>query len=156
MKCEAKKIFNYMHTSISSNQSSSEVYAISTLNNTTEETRKCNIFSGHWSPYPEGPYYDTCPYIIEHLNCIKFGRPDKEFLKFRWKPYDCELPLFSAKEFLRLVQGKLMAFVGDSIARNQIASLLCLINNVANYPVDVTRIYTSKENALSNQIVVQY
>ncbi|MED6112010.1 hypothetical protein PIB30_057766 [Stylosanthes scabra] len=133
---------------LSSNQSSSEVYAINTLNNTTEETRKCNIFSGDWSPYPEGAHYnnDTCPYIIEHLNCIKFGRPDREFLKLRWKPYDSELPLFSAKEFLRLVQGKSMAFVGDSMARNQIASLLCLINSVAN-PVDVTRIYTSKENA---------
>ena len=114
------------------NQSHSKAYA-SSLDST--ETRKCSIFSGHWAPYPKEPYYnnDTCPYIIEQLNCIKFGRPDREFLKLRWKPDECELPLFNATQFLKLVRGKSMAFVGDSMGRNQMDSLLCLITSVSSW-----------------------
>ncbi|QHO14717.1 hypothetical protein HN51_030251 [Arachis hypogaea] len=111
-----------------------------------EETRECNIFSGHWATYhPKEPYYnnETCPHIIDQFNCIKFGRPDREFLKLRWKPYGCELPLFNATEFLRLVQGKSMAFVGDSMARNQMDSLICLLNTAGRLE-DVTERYTSK------------
>ena len=62
---------------------------------------------------------------------MKFGRPDSEFLKWRWKPTECELPPFDAVQFLGLVKGKSMAFVGDSVARNQMQSLLCLLATVS-------------------------
>lgn len=93
----------------------------------------CNIFSGEWVPYSKGPYYnnETCPLIIDQQNCIKFGREDREFLNWRWKPYECELPLFNATHFLNLVKGKSMAFLGDSVGRNQMNSLLCLLNHVS-------------------------
>ncbi|KAK7306544.1 hypothetical protein VNO77_44491 [Canavalia gladiata] len=122
-------------------QSSSKIYA---SNMETPERRSCNIFSGYWAPYPKELYYynETCPFILEQLNCIKSGRPDRDFLKLRWKPHDCELPLFDAIQFLKLVRGKSMAFVGDSIGRNQLQSLLCLINAVAQ-PEDITEKYTS-------------
>ncbi|KAA8547836.1 hypothetical protein F0562_004265 [Nyssa sinensis] len=58
---------------------------------------------------------------------MKFGRPDTEFLKWRWKPDECELPLFDAGQFLELVRGKTLAFVGDSVGRNQMQSLVCLL-----------------------------
>ena len=61
------------------------------------------------------------------------GRPDRAFLKWRWKPHDCELPLFDANKFLELVEGKSMAFAGDSIARNHFQSLLCLLAQVNTY-----------------------
>ncbi|GMP28503.1 hypothetical protein CsSME_00004017 [Camellia sinensis var. sinensis] len=94
---------------------------------------KCNMFSGKWVPYPKGPYYtnNTRCYITDGQNCMKFGRPDTEFMKWRWRPDDCELPLFDAAQFMELVRGKSMAFVGDSVARNQAQSLLCLLANVA-------------------------
>ncbi|XP_052205195.1 protein trichome birefringence-like 19 [Diospyros lotus] len=101
---------------------------------------KCNIFKGKWVPYAEGPYYypnSTRCRIDDRQNCLKFGRPDTEFMKWRWKPDECELPLFDAAEFLELVRGKSMAFIGDSVGRNQLESLRCLLASVAS-PVEAT------------------
>ncbi|KAK6128817.1 hypothetical protein DH2020_037453 [Rehmannia glutinosa] len=103
------------------------------------DDEKCDLFSGEWVPNPEGPYYtnDTCNAIQEHQNCLKFGRPDRGFLKWKWKPDDCELPVFDPTRFLELVRGKSIAFVGDSVARNHMQSLICLLSRVAN-PVDLS------------------
>ncbi|PIN09910.1 hypothetical protein CDL12_17498 [Handroanthus impetiginosus] len=95
--------------------------------------RKCDLFSGEWIPNPESPYYTntTCNAIEEQQNCMKFGRPDTGFLKWRWKPDDCELPVFDPTKFLEHVKGKSLAFVGDSVARNHMQSLICLLSRVA-------------------------
>ncbi|KAH7656080.1 PC-Esterase protein [Dioscorea alata] len=75
--------------------------------------------------------------IQEHQNCMKNGRPDMDFLKWRWKPDDCELLRFAPKKFLEIFRGKSLAFVGDSLARNQMQSLMCLLSKV-EYPKDVS------------------
>lgn len=96
--------------------------------------KKCEIFRGNWVYDPfKRPLYSnlSCPEIYDQQNCMKFGRPDSEFLKWRWKPNECELPPFDATEFLELVKGKSMAFVGDSVARNQMQSLLCQLATVS-------------------------
>ncbi|KDP24358.1 hypothetical protein JCGZ_25654 [Jatropha curcas] len=101
--------------------------------------KECNIFHGKWIWYPNtGSHYTntTCRGISDHQNCIKFGRLDTDFLKWRWKPEQCELSLFNATQFLELVRGKSMAFVGDSLGRNHMESLLCLLATVG-YPLDV-------------------
>ncbi|XP_027152668.1 protein trichome birefringence-like 19 [Coffea eugenioides] len=105
----------------------------------------CNLFSGEWVPNPEGPYYtnETCWAIQEHQNCMKFGKPDTGFLKWRWKPDGCELPIFDPQQFLEIVRGKSIAFVGDSVARNHMQSLICLLSRVV-YPEDVS--ITTDEN----------
>ncbi|KAI9152780.1 hypothetical protein LWI28_001056 [Acer negundo] len=84
---------------------------------------------GEWVPNPEGPYYTntTCWAIYEHQNCMKFGRPDTDFMKWRWKPDGCDLPIFNPAQFLEIVRGKSLAFIGDSVARNQMQSLICLL-----------------------------
>ncbi|KAF5958456.1 hypothetical protein HYC85_005681 [Camellia sinensis] len=69
---------------------------------------------------------------------MKFGRLDTEFLKWRWKPDECELPMFDGAEFLEIVRGKSMAFIGDSLSRNQIQSLVCLLASVS-YALYVAR-----------------
>ncbi|KAK4751509.1 hypothetical protein SAY87_004991 [Trapa incisa] len=96
---------------------------------------ECDIFSGEWVPDPRGPRYTnrTCWAIQEHQNCMKYGRPDDGFVKWRWKPEGCELPAFDPARFLRLMRGKSVAFVGDSVARNQMQSLICLLSPV-EYP----------------------
>ncbi|KAK9272760.1 hypothetical protein L1049_003137 [Liquidambar formosana] len=106
--------------------------------------KKCDVFSGEWVPNSEAPYYTntTCWAIHEHQNCMKYGRPNTEFMKWRWKPYGCELPIFNASQFLELLRGKSMAFVGDSVGRNQMQSLICLLSRV-EYPIDVS--YTPDE-----------
>ncbi|XP_027338153.1 protein trichome birefringence-like 21 [Abrus precatorius] len=129
---------------ISLNESYYEIYAGSLV---STESMRCDIFSGNWVPYSKKPYYnnETCPFITDKQNCFMHGRPDREFLRWRWKPDECELPLFDATQFLKLVRGKSMAFVGDSIGRNQMESLLCLLNRVAR-PEDITDKYTSKDD----------
>ncbi|KAM3363625.1 protein trichome birefringence-like 19 [Capsicum galapagoense] len=99
----------------------------------------CNIFVGKWVPYPKGPYYtnETNCVIDDRENCMKYGRPDSDFIHWRWKPDDCELPLFDASQFLEIVRGKTLAFVGDSLGRNQMQSLVCLLASAA-IPVDAS------------------
>ncbi|XP_027358951.1 protein trichome birefringence-like 19 [Abrus precatorius] len=128
---------------IFSHESYPKISSVSTLNST--EAKQCKIFSGRWIPYPEGPYYSnkTCHFITDTQNCIMFGRPDREYLHWRWKPDECELPLFNATQFLKLVSGKKMAFVGDSVARNQMQSLLCLLNHQVSQPEDISPTNTS-------------
>uniref|UniRef100_A0A5B6Z1M7 Uncharacterized protein n=1 Tax=Davidia involucrata TaxID=16924 RepID=A0A5B6Z1M7_DAVIN len=106
---------------------------------------KCDIFTGEWVPNPKAPYYTntTCWAIHEHQNCMKYGRPDTEFLKWRWRPDGCDLPIFNPFQFLEIVRGKSMAFVGDSVGRNQMQSLICLLSRV-EYPIDVS--YTPDEH----------
>ncbi|KAF2537174.1 hypothetical protein F2Q70_00006057 [Brassica cretica] len=93
-----------------------------------------DIFSGEWVPNPEAPYYTntTCWAIHEHQNCMRFGRPDTDFIKWKWKPHGCEddLPVFDPLRFLETVRGKTMAFVGDSVSRNHMQSLICLLSQV--------------------------
>ncbi|VFQ79545.1 unnamed protein product [Cuscuta campestris] len=106
----------------------------------------CDLSAGEWVGDREGPYYTnvTCDWAIqEHQNCMKFGRPDTGYLKWRWKPDGCELPVFDPDRFLKMVRGKSLAFVGDSVARNHMQSLLCLLSSVAR-PVDVST--TEDEN----------
>lgn len=95
--------------------------------------KECDIFSGEWVPNPEAPYYTntSCWAIHEHQNCMKYGRPDTAFMKWRWKPLDCELPIFNPFHFLEIMRGKSMAFVGDSVGRNQMQSLVCLLSRVS-------------------------
>ncbi|XAR51571.1 hypothetical protein NMG60_11006235 [Bertholletia excelsa] len=114
----------------------------------------CNVFKGNWVPYTGGPYYtnETKCVIDDRQNCMKFGRPDMEFLKWRWKPHECELPLFDAVRFLALVRGKTMAFLGDSVGRNQMQSLVCMLSSVSAFllaiqaaqPVDVSSTYDTR------------
>ncbi|KAK4765953.1 hypothetical protein SAY87_007595 [Trapa incisa] len=109
-----------------------------------EEPKKCDVFQGQWVPYPNATYYtnETCPMISDQQNCLKFGRPDIEFLQWRWRPDGCELPPFDALEFLDIVKGKSVGFVGDSVGRNQMQSLLCLLSGVSK-PEDITLRYTT-------------
>ncbi|XP_042400217.1 protein trichome birefringence-like 19 [Zingiber officinale] len=92
----------------------------------------CNLSQGEWVPDLEGPLYtnDTCFTIQEHQNCLKWGRPDRDFLRWKWKPAGCDLPRFDPVWFLSLVTGKSIVFIGDSLARNQMQSLMCLISSV--------------------------
>ncbi|KAM0877041.1 hypothetical protein ACQ4PT_035769 [Festuca glaucescens] len=114
--------------------------------------RHCDIFRGEWVPDTEAPAYShkTCGMIQEHQNCLKYGRPDLGFLKWRWRPSGCELPRFDPAQFLHLARHRSLAFVGDSLARNHMQSLLCLLAQVA-YPKDI-----SPPNPLDQQNKVYY
>ncbi|KAK1600807.1 hypothetical protein QYE76_048217 [Lolium multiflorum] len=98
---------------------------------------KCDISRGKWVREPNGPVYTnlTCPMLPDFKNCQKFGK-DPGHLFWRWQPDGCELPRFSPERFLDVVRGKRLAFIGDSLARNQMDSLLCLLSQ-AETPTEV-------------------
>ncbi|KAH0941868.1 hypothetical protein HID58_001505, partial [Brassica napus] len=90
---------------------------------------ECDLYQGSWFYDPEGPVYtnNSCPVITQMQNCQGNGRSDKGYENWRWKPSQCDLPRFDAKKFLELMRGKTLAFIGDSVARNQMESMLCLL-----------------------------
>ena len=93
---------------------------------------KCDLFTGDWIPNPGGPVYtnESCHLIESHQNCMKNGRPDMGYLYWRWNPRDCELPQFDSEKFLELMRNKVWALIGDSISRNHVQSLLCMLSKV--------------------------
>ncbi|CAA3009109.1 ALTERED XYLOGLUCAN 4-like [Olea europaea subsp. europaea] len=96
------------------------------------DSRSCNLFKGQWILDERGSMYTnfSCKTIPYKRNCFLNGREDRDFLHWRWKPDQCELPRFSPETFLSTLRGKTMAFIGDSIGRNQMESLLCLLSTV--------------------------
>jgi hypothetical protein len=116
---------------------SNDDQSITTTTSDHHETEFCDLFSGEWVPNLEAPYYTnkTCWAIHENQNCMKYGRPDSEFMKWKWRPNECEMPVFNPAQFLEIVRGKSLAFVGDSVARNQMQSLICLLSRI-EYPID--------------------
>ncbi|KAL6011483.1 hypothetical protein ACLOJK_001931 [Asimina triloba] len=114
--------------------------------------RKCDIFNGRWVRDEGKPLYSagSCPHIDRDFDCRANGRPDDDFLKWRWQPNDCNIPsnclkcassirvpkkrsrfLFfeltkngmNATDFLERLRGKRLLFVGDSLNRNMWESL---------------------------------
>ncbi|XXG55388.1 hypothetical protein AAC387_Pa03g3070 [Persea americana] len=93
----------------------------------------CDYTRGKWVRDMLGPRYNgtSCATIKDGQNCMSHGRPDLGYLYWRWKPKGCNLPRFEPSSFLRLVENKHLAFVGDSMARNQMESLLCLLSEAS-------------------------
>lgn len=85
---------------------------------------------GTWVRDESYPVYQSsaCPIIDPEFNCQMYGRPDSDYLKYRWQPANCVLPRFDGLEFLSKMRGKTVMFVGDSLGRNQWESLVCMIS----------------------------
>ncbi|KAK9134847.1 hypothetical protein Syun_014177 [Stephania yunnanensis] len=94
-----------------------------------EATRRSMVLPKNSSIDDSGPLYtnNTCPSITQMQNCQGNGRPDKDYENWRWKPSQCELPRFNPNKFFELMRGKTLAFIGDSVARNQMESMLCIL-----------------------------
>ncbi|XP_061349152.1 protein trichome birefringence-like 4 [Gastrolobium bilobum] len=89
----------------------------------------CDIFDGTWVHDDAGPVYQlgSCPFLDDAFNCFKNGRADSEYLKYRWKPHGCQIPRFDGLKMLRMLRGKRLVFVGDSLNRNMWLSLVCAL-----------------------------
>ncbi|XP_062217817.1 protein trichome birefringence-like 20 [Phragmites australis] len=108
-------------------------HVTSTATSSSLARSKCDVAKGEWVPDPAAPYYTnaTCPLIDSRQDCMKYGKPGLEsILRWRWQPHGCDRPRFDPAAFLRLVRHKSMAFIGDSVARNHMQSLMCLLSKV--------------------------
>ncbi|KAG0546983.1 hypothetical protein BDA96_01G039800 [Sorghum bicolor] len=92
---------------------------------------ECDMSSGRWV-YNDAAYplYEesACKFMSDQSACGKFGRTDLKYQHWRWQPHGCDLPRFDAVKLLQRLRGKRLAFVGDSLNRNQWISMVCLID----------------------------
>ncbi|KAK8622617.1 hypothetical protein V6N13_117526 [Hibiscus sabdariffa] len=106
------------------------IFLISLFDRVESTGTGCDYFKGSWVQDDSYPLYNSasCPFINKAFDCQKNGRPDKLYLKYKWKPTACSLPRFNGLDFLRKMKGKKILFVGDSISVNMWQSLLCMVH----------------------------
>ncbi|VFQ84120.1 unnamed protein product [Cuscuta campestris] len=96
-----------------------------------ESANGCDLFQGNWvlDEFYVNLYNSSqCSFIEKQFDCVKNGRVDSDYLKYRWHPNNCSLPRFDARKFLVKMKGKKVMFVGDSLSLNQWQSLTCLLH----------------------------
>ncbi|KAJ8754483.1 hypothetical protein K2173_005644 [Erythroxylum novogranatense] len=111
------------------NGASSQVPEKRKIETWMQNLTNCNLFDGEWVMDDSYPLYKpgSCSLIDEQFNCIRNGRPDNDYQKYKWKPYGCNLPRLNAVHMLDLLKGKRLVFVGDSLNRNMWESLVCIL-----------------------------
>lgn len=117
----------------------------------TNSTKSCNISNGRWIPDDSYPMYNAseCPFTENGFNCLGNGRKDQAYLKWRWKPNNCDIPRFKVKDILEIFRSKRIVFVGDSMSRTQWESLICLLMTGVE---DKTTVYEVNGNKITKRI----
>ncbi|ESW10641.1 hypothetical protein PHAVU_009G226300 [Phaseolus vulgaris] len=99
------------------------------LSNATEN-KVCNHAKGKWVPDNRRSLYsgsECKQWLSEMWACRLTQRTDFAYERLRWQPKDCQMEEFEGSKFLRRMQHKTLAFVGDSLGRQQFQSLMCMI-----------------------------
>lgn len=57
---------------------------------------ECDIFDGKWVRDEFKPYYPlgSCPNVDRDFDCHLNGRPDSEYVKWKWQPNGCDIPRY--------------------------------------------------------------
>lgn len=121
----------YFRTQLSEDLVSSTHFsaAVNTIFSGIISNSSCDVFSGKWVYDKTYPLYNVsdCPFAERGFRCQYNGREDQDYMKWRWKPLGCDIPRFKPSDILQRLQGLRVVFVGDSMARTQWESLICLL-----------------------------
>ncbi|KAG6430379.1 hypothetical protein SASPL_108444 [Salvia splendens] len=73
--------------------SSASAAELNTTRRALAGAANCNIFLSKWVYDASYPLYDfsSCPSIDDQFNCLKYRCPDRNYLKYRWQPFSCNL-----------------------------------------------------------------
>ncbi|GMN32983.1 hypothetical protein TIFTF001_003897 [Ficus carica] len=131
----------------------SQAFHVHGIHNSTfnGSTSSCNVLDGSWVVDDSYPLYNAteCPFAEQGFDCLRNGRGDTDYLKWRWKPESCSIPAFNAQSILAGLRGKRVVFVGDSMSRTQWESLICLLMTGVQ---DKKSVYEVHENQITKQI----
>ncbi|KAL6010600.1 Protein trichome birefringence-like 16 [Asimina triloba] len=111
-----------------------------------EEKGDCNYAKGRWVADNRRPLYPgfACKrWLSDMWACRLTQRPDFSYERYRWEPENCKTPEFDRHKFLRRMQDKTIALVGDSLGRQQFQSLMCMVTGGEDSPEveDIGRTY---------------
>ncbi|CAM0945473.1 unnamed protein product [Alopecurus aequalis] len=96
---------------------------------TARRNEACNYAKGKWAADVKRPLYsgNECRrWLSLAWSCRRMERTDFSYESYRWQPHDCEMPEFSGPNFLQRMKHKTLAFVGDSLGREQFQSMMCI------------------------------
>ncbi|KAL9224199.1 hypothetical protein vseg_000261 [Gypsophila vaccaria] len=107
------------------------IISVLSKNQLLNTSSACNYAKGKWVADDHRPFYAGArcrQWLSEPWACRVSDRTDFSYEKFRWQPDDCAMDEFSASKFLRRMRNKTVAFIGDSLGRQQFQSLMCMVS----------------------------
>lgn len=112
-------------------------YLIPTQMRILQIDQDCNYAKGKWVFDDSWPLYsgsDCKQWLSPMWACRLTQRKDFEYEKLRWQPNGCSAEPFTASKFLTRMRNKTLAFVGDSLGRQQFQSLMCMVSSGEKRP----------------------
>ncbi|KAL5818839.1 hypothetical protein ACOSQ3_022777 [Xanthoceras sorbifolium] len=105
-------------------------------NKYTSKAEACDYAKGRWVINNSKPLYSPlwCKHLSKMWSCKQTHRTDFSYEKYRWQPMNCEIPQFDRLAFLTRMQDKTIAFIGDSLGRQQFQSLMCMLTGRKKSP----------------------
>ncbi|CAN6174237.1 unnamed protein product [Urochloa humidicola] len=89
----------------------------------------CNYAKGKWVADDKRPLYsgNECKQWLSKMwACRMMRRAHFSYESYRWQPHGCEMPEFTGPNFLERMRNQTLAFVGDSLGRQQFQSMMCI------------------------------
>ncbi|KAL4397478.1 hypothetical protein S245_002005 [Arachis hypogaea] len=133
----SKQEENIKHPANEDPQRSSLISGEDKNSNKATESKVCNYAKGKWVLDDKRPLYSGfhCKQWLSAMwACRMMQRTDFTYEKLRWQPNDCQMEEFEGSKFLTRMQSKTLAFVGDSLGRQQFQSLMCMITGGKEAP----------------------